>query len=230
MKLRAPFRRSGTPGFRITTRGDKTAMILERFEVGPFLENTYVIGDEATGEAYIVDPGGENRRITAFIEKKNLKPLAIICTHGHIDHIAGAAELQKLSGLPLKIHHGDEALVGQAPLAARMFGIPAVEIPQIDGFFEEGDVLKAGSVELRVIHTPGHSMGGVCFLGDGFILAGDTLFQMSIGRTDLPGGSYKTLLASIKEKLLTLPDDTVVYPGHGPSTSIGFERENNPFL
>jgi len=205
-------------------------MILKMFEVGPFPENAYIVGDDASGEVFVIDPGGDNHKILGYIKENKLKPLAIICTHGHIDHLAGAAELQSLMNLPMRIHSADEPLVQQAPMAARMFGMRPVEIPHVDGYLEEGDILRAGSVELQVIHTPGHSPGGVCLSGDGFIIAGDTLFQMSIGRTDLPGGSYKALIASIKEKLLCLPDDTVVYPGHGPSTSIGFERENNPFL
>ncbi len=205
-------------------------MILKTFEVGPILENTYVVGDEDSREVFVVDPGGENHKIVSYIQENNLKPLAIICTHGHIDHIAGAAELQNLLKLPMKIHGDDVPLLRQAPAAARMFGMGQVEIPRVDGHLEDNEVLEAGKSELRVIHTPGHTPGGVCLLGDGFMLSGDTLFQMSIGRTDLPGGSYGQIMQSIKEKLLCLPDDLVVYPGHGPSTSIGFERENNPFF
>jgi len=205
-------------------------MILKTFEVGPILENTYVVGDEDSREVFVVDPGGENHKIVSYIQENNLKPLAIICTHWHIDHIAGAAELQNRLTLPMKIHGDAVPLLRQAPAAARMFGMGQVEIPRVDGHLEDNEVLEAGKSELRVIHTPGHTPGGVCLLGDGFMLSGDTLFQMSIGRTDLPGGSFDVLMRSIDTQILTLPDETRLFSGHGPETSVGQERVDNPFL
>ncbi len=205
-------------------------MIIEMFSVGPFMENTYVVADEKTGQAIIVDPGGENHKILAYLEEKQLKATAIVCTHGHIDHIAGVVELRKALDVPFLIHKADEILVRHAPESARMFGMQMDEVPEIDGYIEEGKAVELGDITLEVLHTPGHSAGGVCIKGNGFVLAGDTLFNMSVGRTDLPGGSYETLIRSIHEKLMTLPDETEVYCGHGPATTIGFERENNPFL
>ncbi len=205
-------------------------MQIEAFVVGAFQENTYIVWDEGTQKALIIDPGGENRRILDFIEKKALQVEAIVNTHGHIDHIAGVKELQENLKIPFKLHPADVPLVEQADEAARYFGLSAVGVPVIDGVLSEDTPIQLGETTITILNTPGHSPGGVCFLAGEDVIVGDTLFAMSIGRTDLPGGSYPQLIDSIRKKLLTLDDSVAVHPGHGPSTTIGHERRTNPFL
>lgn len=205
-------------------------MNIEMFTVGPFQENTYILWDEAGKEAYIVDPGGENERILAFIDKNELAVKAIINTHGHVDHIAGVNELKEKLGAPFNVHSGEIPVIEASERSANFFGIHFGPTPKVDGILEEGEILKLGATEIKVLHTPGHSPGGICFLADADVIVGDTLFALSIGRTDLPGGSYDQIMNSIKTKLLTLEDSVRVFPGHGPVTTIGHERRMNPFL
>lgn len=205
-------------------------MKLDVFAVGGFQENTYVLSDPSSGEAYIIDPGGENNRILRHLKDNGLTARAIINTHGHIDHIAGVRELQDTLKIPFYIHEDDRMLVEHAEEAAGYFGMRFPGIPRIDGTLTHGQKIPLGKEEIEVRHTPGHSPGGVCFVVGDNVLVGDTLFMMSIGRTDLPGGDYKQLIASIQRELLTLDDAVRVFPGHGPATTIGSERRRNPFL
>jgi glyoxylase-like metal-dependent hydrolase (beta-lactamase superfamily II) len=205
-------------------------MKLEMFTVGAFQENTFVLSDPTSGEAYIIDPGGENHRILKYLKDNALQATAIINTHGHIDHVAGVRELQDALGIPFRIHAGDKPVVDHAEEAAGYFGVEFPGPPTISSYLEHGERLPLGDAEIEVVHTPGHSPGGVCFkIGDN-VIVGDTLFMMSIGRTDLPGGNHRQLMESIKRELMSLDDRVRVFPGHGPATTIGQERARNPFL
>ncbi len=199
--------------------------------------NTYVVYDPATLECVIVDPGmmgrEEENAMDGFITKNHLKVTGVINTHMHIDHVVGNHFASTHFNVPVKAHEADEQLGKMVQSQAEMFGIKekfhATDVTQ---HLKEGDIVKVGEGELRVIHVPGHSQGSIALYDekDGFLIAGDILFQRSVGRTDLPGGSHDQLINGIKRKLLVLPDATVVYPGHGPSTTIGEEKKYNPFL
>ncbi|MBZ0113490.1 MAG: MBL fold metallo-hydrolase [Thermoanaerobaculia bacterium] len=205
-------------------------MILERFTVGPFAENTYIIGK--TPEVAIIDPGGSSDEIAELIESRGWKPQAILLTHGHIDHIAHVAHLAERYGIGCRIHRGDDWLLRtpQFPELEAMMG--ARPCPEPESYFEDGDALEVAGLQLRVVHTPGHSPGGVCFVDEesGTIVVGDTIFRRGIGRTDLPGGSLAELEDSIRERLFTLERDYTLWPGHGPETSLEEEREDNPYF
>ena len=201
----------------------------------PFQENTYIAFDESK-ECIIVDPGcydeEENTILKNFIEQNNLKPKALVNTHCHLDHIFGNCFVTDTYNLSPIIHKAELPMLEYAPLAARNYGVNLNKLPKIKKFIEEGDIIKFGNSEFNIIFTPGHAPGHICLVNneENIILSADVLFQLSIGRTDLPMGDHETLLKSIKEKLLILDDKMLVYPGHGPSTSIEFERQNNPFL
>ncbi len=202
----------------------------------PFQENTFLVYDE-TGECIIFDPGcydrDEQRELERQVESLQLRPVRLINTHCHIDHVFGNRFVAERYGLPLEIHRGELPVLESLPQAAMMFGIPVPEASPAPGRFIEADeVIQFGQTRLEVLFTPGHSPASLSFFcrEDRFLIAGDVLFYGSIGRTDLPGGDFNTLIASIKEKLFPLGDDVRVYPGHGPATNIGFERQNNPFL
>lgn len=201
-------------------------------EVGPFLENTYVVGDAATKLAWVVDPGGDLPRVSRALESKGLSPVAVVLTHGHIDHVLGADEAHRKFGVPVWAHEADRAFLEELPMQALMFGLPSVEGPPLARRLGHDEELMLGATRARVVHTPGHTPGGLClfFPEDKVLLTGDTLFRGSIGRTDLPGGDPRALLASIRERLLGLGDDVVFYPGHGPSGTLGDERRMNPFV
>lgn len=205
-------------------------MKVQVFTVGPFQENTYLYWDENVKKTMIIDPGGGEKEILAFIKSEGLEVEAIINTHGHIDHIAGVMELQGALGIPFKIHKDDAPMVMQAEASAGYFGMSFEGSPKIDGYLSEEEAIPFGDSEIKVLHTPGHSPGGICFLHETNVFVGDTLFQGSIGRSDLPGGSHQTLINSIKTQLLSLDDNIIVLPGHGPTTTIGRERTSNPFL
>lgn len=196
------------------------------FPLTPFYTNSYVLKDN--GEAIIVDPGEASPRLLRSVEDS--KVTLIVNTHCHCDHAGGNAGVKAATGAPLAIHREELPLLESLPQQGLMFGVPFPPSPPPDRFLEEGDAIRVGNITLRVLHAPGHSPGHIVLAGMGFVLAGDVLFAGSIGRTDLPGGSYPRLLDSIRAKLLTLPDDTVVYSGHGPETTIGAERASNPFL
>lgn len=205
-------------------------MKVHAFTVGPVQSNSYLLADEATREAALFDPGMESEPVAEVLARERLTLTAIINTHGHFDHVFGNAYFKAKTGAPLLMHRADLDLVKRLEEQSLYFGFRATPSPPPDRFLEEGDEVRVGGIRLRVLHTPGHSPGGICLVTDGTAFVGDTLFAGSIGRTDLPGASAETLLTSIREKLLTLPDDTVVYPGHGPATTIGHERRHNPFL
>lgn len=212
-------------------------MKLKRFEFNLFGENTYLIWDKPTGEASVVDPGmmspDEYDEIVRFISSESLSPKFILLTHAHVDHTLGVDFLKKKYDIPVMGHKEDAPLGQMRPQQAKMFHLPVDPDPlEIDNYISDGAVLKLGDEKIEVIGTPGHSLGGICFYvpESQFILTGDTLFQGSIGRTDLPGGNQCQLIQAIRQKLLTLPPNTMVYPGHGPATTIGREATSNPFL
>jgi hydroxyacylglutathione hydrolase len=226
-------------------------LIHEVIPVGMLQCNCSILGDPATGEAIVVDPGDDVERILEILRRHKLKVLAIVSTHTHIDHVGGLAELHRATGAPVLIHEADMGLYKILDVQAQWLGIPTPAKVNIKDFVKEGDTLRWGGYQARVLHTPGHTPGSISLVvsadsvqsarhnrsnvvadsqAAARLLAGDTLFQGSIGRTDLPGGSFAQILSSIKEKLLVLPDELVVYPGHGDSTTIGAERELNPFL
>jgi glyoxylase-like metal-dependent hydrolase (beta-lactamase superfamily II) len=198
---------------------------------GQFLENCYLVIDDASGACAIIDPGEEAGLIAFKLEAAGVTPVGIWLTHAHIDHILGVPRLRADTGAPVYLHPADRVLYDHAPEQALAFGMLSGDrLPEPDQELAHGDVLRVGELEFRVGHAPGHSPGSVVFHGPGVAFAGDVLFQGSIGRTDLPGGDYETLVKSIERELLTLPDATIVYSGHGPETTIGRERRTNPFL
>jgi hydroxyacylglutathione hydrolase len=207
-------------------------MIHEILPVGMLQCNCSILGDEASGEAILVDPGDDIPRILAILARHKLTVKQILITHAHIDHIAGAALLKQITGAPILYNPRDLPLVKMMDMQAGWLGIPTPEVLPPDDTLEEGRLIAITGVSGNILHTPGHTQGSVCLHvpAENLLLAGDTLFAGSVGRTDLPGGDGPTLIRSIHEKLLSLPDTTVVIPGHGPRTTIGEERESNPFL
>lgn len=200
--------------------------------VSPFQQNSYVIGDPASKEAILVDPGDEPARIEAVLEKHGLRPKAILNTHAHLDHVGAVLYFQERYDLPFHLHKGEETWLNAIPMQAQMFGLPSSPIPRVDHWLEEGQTFRFGDRELEVIHTPGHTPGGCCFFfpKERVLITGDTLFAGSVGRTDFPGGSWTQLEHSIREKLFPLGDDVTFYSGHGPPSTLGKERESNPFV
>lgn len=209
-------------------------MIHEIFPVGILQCNCSVLGDEASRTAIVVDPGDNIEQILSILEHHHLRVEYIVITHAHVDHIGGAKKLKDLTGAPVYLNERDLEIYGMISEQARWIGIPPPEKTSIDVLLRDGDVIECGAIRAAVLHTPGHTQGSVCLrIPDGVqhkLLAGDTLFRDSIGRTDLPGGNYPQIIRSIHEKLLPLDDATIVVPGHGPLTTIGRERERNPFL
>ncbi len=204
-------------------------MILKRLEIEPFMTNCYIVGSEATKEGMIIDPGADARRILNTVKDLGLSIKLIVLTHGHIDHIGAVKEVKEATGAEVAIH-ADDADRLQGESSSTLFAIPKPAPVSPDRLLHGGDSLDIGDLRFLVLHTPGHSAGGICLLGHGVVFCGDTLFNYGIGRTDFPGGSYNQLMNSIYTKLMILPDSTVVYPGHGPETTIGTERRMNPFL
>ncbi len=199
--------------------------------VGPFAENTWVLADSGSGDAVVVDPGGEVDRVLALLEP-GWRVVQVLATHGHVDHIFGADELVGRTGAPFRIHSGDEPFVRALPGQAAGLGFGAARSPRVFAFLADGDEVRAGGHVGHVIHTPGHTPGGVClfFPAEKVLLTGDTLFAGSVGRTDLPGGNGEQLLRSIRERVLPLGDDVRFFPGHGPGGTLGDERRGNPFV
>jgi glyoxylase-like metal-dependent hydrolase (beta-lactamase superfamily II) len=207
-------------------------MIHEILAVGPLQCNCSVIGDESTREAMVIDPGDDIEDVLALIRKHNLQVKQIVITHAHIDHVGGAMKLRAATGAPILLNQNDHALLKMLDLQAAWVGMASPGKVEIDQSVGQADTVRAGALAADVLHTPGHTEGSVClyFPAEKKLIAGDTLFAGSIGRTDLPGGSFEKIINSLHEKVLALPDDTIVVPGHGELTTIGQERESNPFL
>jgi hydroxyacylglutathione hydrolase len=208
---------------------------IRQFTFNPIQENTYVIFEEK-GACAIIDPGCyfdyEYKELTDFIESNKLLPKCLLNTHCHLDHVFGNKRIAELYGLTLQIHPNEKTLLEYAPKSGEKWGFPFVNYEGKLIFLNEGDTVSIGDDQLSVLLTPGHSPGSISFYNEAqqFVISGDVLFRSGIGRTDLPGGNFDTLVASIREKLFTLPDNVVVHSGHGPETTIGFERGSNPFL
>ncbi len=207
-------------------------MIHEIFPVGPLQCNCSIIGDEATREAMVIDPGDDINDILAIIRKHNLQVKQIVITHAHIDHVGGAMKLRAATGAPILLNENDYELLNMLDVQAAWLGMSTPGKVEIDQSVTTGQSVSAGSHTAQILHTPGHTEGSIClyFAPEKKLIAGDTLFAGSIGRTDLPGGSMQKILRSLHNTLLALPDETVVVPGHGELTTIGEERETNPFL
>ena len=204
-------------------------MILKKLVVGPLASNCYIVGSESSKEGMIIDPGDEAEVISRKVKDLELNVKSVVLTHTHIDHIGALKEVKEATGAEVAIH-GDDAQAFQAKSATTMLGLSYPTPPPPDRLLKDGNNIDIGDLHFLVLHTPGHSPGSICLLGQGMVFSGDTLFNYGIGRADLPGGSYSQLMNSIHTKLMILPDNTVVYPGHGPKTTIGTERTDNPFL
>ena len=206
-------------------------MILESLPTGPLQVNCYILGCEATRKAVVVDPGGDVEQILARVKKHNLQVPMIINTHGHFDHVGGNRQLIEATGAELLLHENDKELLGMATQHAAVYGLQTEVSPEPQRLLSGGEIITVGEeLVIKILHTPGHTPGGICLLIDDQVIVGDTLFAGSIGRTDLPGGNHQKLIDSIQSQLLPLPGATVVYPGHGPATTIAREKLYNPFL
>lgn len=207
-------------------------MIHKILPVGPLHCNCSIIGDETTREAMVIDPGDDIEDVLAIIRNEKLQVKQIVITHAHIDHVGGAMKLRAATGAPILLNQNDYALLKMLDVQASWLGVATPGEVTIEASLGDGQSLEAGSHKATVLHTPGHTEGSVClyFPAEKLLIAGDTLFARSIGRTDLPGGSYEKIMRSLHDRVLTLPDETVVIPGHGQRTTIGEEREGNPFL
>ena len=208
-------------------------MIFKKLVVGPFASNCCIVGSEATKEGMIIDPGDEAKQILKAVEDLGLDIKFIVLTHTHIDHIGALKEVREATGAEVCVHADDARSIsgpGNRLISLMIPGISYSAPSAPDRLLKGEDSIDVGDLHFLVLHTPGHSPGGICLLGEGVVFSGDTLFNYSIGRTDIPGGSYNQLMNGIHTKLMVLPDNTVVCPGHGPDTTIGAERRGNPFL
>ena len=208
-------------------------MLLKALELGPFLANCYIVGSEKTKEGFILDPVAEAETIMDNVRQLGLTIKLIVATHSHPDHIMALHQIKAETGAPFAMHEA-ESTGGMTQGMARIMGLLMSgsfgSPPKPDRLLKEGDIIEVGDLRFAVLHTPGHSPGGISLYGHGVVFSGDTLFNFGIGRTDFPGCSYKELMESIQNKLMTLPDETIVLPGHGPQTTIATERRWNPFL
>ena len=205
-------------------------MIIKELVVGPLMANCFIFGCEETKEAVVIDPGGDADRILRSLADSELKVKYIINTHGHFDHVSANGTIKDATGADILIHPLDAPMLGMLSSNAAVFGISVENSPPCDQTIEEGDTVSFGKITLKVIHTPGHTPGGISLYTDKIVFVGDTLFAGSIGRTDFPGGDFNTLISSIKTKLFKMDDDMRVLSGHGPETSIGSEKRFNPFV
>jgi len=208
-------------------------MIVKALVVGPFASNCFIVGSEKTKEGMIIDPGADANNILNTVRDQGLSIVLIVATHNHIDHVGALRSVQDATGAKYAVHKADakEAMpVIFGRMMGLMLGSSLRRAPNPDTFLKDGDVIEIGDLKFKVLHTPGHTPGGISLLGDGVVFSGDTLFNLGIGRSDLAGGDYGQLMDSIMTKLMVLPDSTIVYPGHGPETTIGAEKKGNPFL
>ncbi len=204
-------------------------MIVKKLVVGTFASNCYIVGSESTKEGMLIDPGADAKEILKNVKELGLDIKCIVLTHAHIDHIGAVSEVKEATGAEVAIHKDEAKSLGGRSLS-NLFGLSYSAPPPPDRLLKGGDSIDIGELHFLVLHTPGHSPGGICLLGHDMVFSGDTLFNYGIGRTDFPGCSYNQIMDSIRTKLMVLPDDTMVYPGHGPDTTIGTERRGNPFL
>jgi len=205
-------------------------MQIETLVVGPLQVNCFLLACEKTRQALVVDPGDEAERILQAIRENGLELKMVVNTHGHFDHIGGNRFLVEQTGAELLIHEEDLSALRRAREHAAIYGMSVTPSPEPARLLQGGETLALGEIELQVLHTPGHSPGGICLLADGHLFSGDTLFAGSVGRTDLPGGDHATLVEGIRRQLISLPEATVVHPGHGPDTTIGREKRVNPYV
>jgi glyoxylase-like metal-dependent hydrolase (beta-lactamase superfamily II) len=205
-------------------------MILEMIVVGDLQTNCYIFGSSLNREVVVIDPGGQGELILSALDRLQARVSSIINTHGHMDHIAGNRQIKDRTAAKIFIHRADAEMLGDAGKNfSSLWDVPLTS-PPADVLLQGGEILPVGDLSLRVVHTPGHSPGGICLVTAGLVFTGDTLFAGSIGRCDFPGASYEQLLASVRNELLALDDDTVIYPGHGPGSTIGAEKRDNPFF
>ena len=204
-------------------------MIIQSLVVGPIQANCFILGCEKTKEGVVIDPGDEPKRILSGLQKHALQLKYIINTHGHFDHVGANKALKEVTGAPVLIHKGDAPMLAHLSASAGMWGMRAADSPA-DQFLKDGDRIAFGQITLEVIYTPGHSPGGISLYTPKDLFVGDTLFAGSIGRTDFPGGDYDLLISGVRNRLFVLGDDVKVYPGHGPATTIGYEKKFNPFF
>lgn len=211
---------------------EEDILIIERLVVGALQTNCYIVGDEVSKECIVIDPAGEADVILDTVERLELDVKLVVNTHGHFDHIMANGQVMEATGAPLAIHPDDADMLSNPLRSFALFVGKIRPSPAATVLLEDGGTVEVGSIKLEVLHTPGHSPGSVSLwhAEEKVVFSGDALFNMGIGRTDFPGGSYRVLLQSVRERLFTLPDETVVYSGHGPQTTIGFERTHNPFL
>jgi glyoxylase-like metal-dependent hydrolase (beta-lactamase superfamily II) len=205
-------------------------MILKMLVVGPIQANCYILGCERTREAAVIDPGDDADEILMTLAKDKLRCVYIINTHGHFDHSGANKRLKEVTGAPLVLHEADAPMVINQAASGKMWGMKVENSPAPDRPVKDGDIIAFGDISLKVLHTPGHSEGGISLVTDKIVFVGDTLFAGSIGRTDFPGGDYDGLLRSVRDKIFPLGDDVVIYPGHGPETTVGREKRTNPFF
>lgn len=205
-------------------------MIIESLVVGPIMANCFILGCERTRKAAVIDPGAESSKILMKLATLQLSVECILNTHGHFDHVGANKKIREATNAPLMIHAADQPMLSFLRQTAAQFGLSAEDSPQPDKLLQDGDILSVGDIRIQVIHTPGHTPGGVSLYTPDVVFVGDTLFAGSIGRTDFPGGDYDTLIRSIQKRLFPLGDHVTVYCGHGPETTIGRERRFNPFV
>lgn len=203
-------------------------MIIKKFIEPPIENNNYLLIDEESKEALLIDCSAYDENIFIELKKYDAKLKYILLTHGHFDHITGLNEMSE--GAQVLLHNGDSEWISELNTYLPMVGMPHMEEPRIDGFINDDDIIKLGNIEIRAIHTPGHTQGGVCFLVENNLFSGDTIFRESVGRCDLPGGDFNQIIESIKTKIFTLPDDTVIYPGHGSATNVKWEKGHNQYF